>query len=149
MPLPAALRFVSYEPALGPVNFRSLPFGRPFGGTKPRILDSLTAGSKSDTPWHLNWVIVGGESGPGARPFDLAWARSTIAQCRAAKVACFVKQLGACPRGTGRDVCPARYSTDGTVEDGPIIMRLRHRKGADPLEWPEDLRVREMPEGRS
>jgi protein gp37 len=46
---------------------------------------------------HLDWVIVGGESGAGARPFDLAWARSIVQQCQAAGVPLFVKQLGARP----------------------------------------------------
>lgn len=78
----------------------------------------------------LDWIIVGGESGPGARPFDLAWARSTIEQCRTAGVACFVKQLGAAPVDPG---------------NGLAWLALRHRKGANPSEWPEDLRVREMP----
>jgi hypothetical protein len=45
----------------------------------------------------LDWLIVGGESGHGARPFDVAWARSIVRQCREAGVACFVKQLGARP----------------------------------------------------
>ena len=42
----------------------------------------------------LDWIIVGGESGPGARPFDIQWARDTIGQCRDAGVIVFVKQLG-------------------------------------------------------
>jgi len=50
---------------------------------------------QSGCPGHknpaLDWIIVGGESGPGARPFDVAWARSTVEQCKAAEVACFVK----------------------------------------------------------
>jgi protein gp37 len=69
---PAALRFVNYERALGPVDFS-------------RYLS------------HLDWLIVSGESGDDARPFDLAWARSVITQCRSAGVAPFVKQLGAQP----------------------------------------------------
>lgn len=42
----------------------------------------------------IDWVIVGGESGPGARPMDAAWVRQIRAQCRAAKVAFFFKQWG-------------------------------------------------------
>jgi protein gp37 len=130
---PAAVRWVSYEPALGPVDFTRL---RPKGCSGwidalnerehrgPSIFDSLVG---------LDWVVVGGESGPGARPFDIAWARNTAAQCEAAKVPVFVKQLGANPReGSFGYYC----------ENDP-------RKGGDPLDWPRDLRVRQMPEPRS
>ena len=117
---PAAVRFVSLEPLLGPMDLRQ--YVRP---TKGFIVPYYA---------NLNWVIVGGESGPGARPFDLAWARSAIAQCRAAGVACFVKQLGAHPE-QGIETVPLRMMSLG----------LRDRKGADPAEWPEDLRVREYP----
>lgn len=109
----AAVRFVSCEPALGPVDF-----GPWLGGRRcRRCLTRLThdSGVLAECPNiecpdfgqrtpnfdasgpRLDQIIVGGESGPGARPFDVAWARSTIAQCRAAGVAVFVKQLGAQP----------------------------------------------------
>jgi len=81
---PAAVRFLSVEPLLGPVDFsRWLPI-RHSTGLAPWVPD----GDRRD----LHWVIVGGESGPGARPMDLAWARSLIEQCRAARVPVFVKQ---------------------------------------------------------
>jgi protein gp37 len=70
--VPAAVRFVSAEPLLGPVGMTSW-------------LD------------RLHWVIVGGESGPGYRPMDQAWARSLRDQCRDHKVAFFMKQ-DAAPR---------------------------------------------------
>jgi Protein of unknown function (DUF5131) len=76
----------------------------------------------------IHWVIVGGESGPRARPFDLQWARSIVIQCRAQKVPCFVKQVGT------RPIC-----------DGSPIA-LSDFKGGNPAEWPTDLRVRESPE---
>jgi hypothetical protein len=85
-------------------------------------------------------VIVGGESGPGARPFDLAWARSIVQQCKAAGVACFVKQLGANPFVAEPDRDWSVGAPDGT-------FGLADRKGGDPSEWPEDLRVREFPVG--
>ena len=44
---------------------------------------------------HVDWVIVGGESGPGARPCDVSWIASVVRQCREAGVPVFVKQLGA------------------------------------------------------
>lgn len=77
----------------------------------------------------ISWVIVGGESGSGARPFDLAWARSIVEQCRDAGVAVFVKQVGNNP----------------IMEPGPITWPTIAHHGADPSEWPKDLRVREFP----
>jgi protein gp37 len=64
--IPAAVRFLSVEPLLGPIDFPTL------------------AG--------ISWTIVGGESGPGARPCDVGWVRSIVGQCRSAGVAPFVKQ---------------------------------------------------------
>ncbi len=92
----------------------------------------------------LDWVIVGGESGPGARPFDVQWARSVVHQCREAGVACFVKQLGA-------HYVDAENGVGGVHAQPPADMgvrlsrRLKDKKGGDMSEWPEDLRVREMP----
>jgi protein gp37 len=91
--VPAAVRFISAEPLLGP-------------------LDGLDLAG-------IDLLIVGGESGPRARPMDLAWARDLVARCRAAGVAVFVKQMGSAWAGRG--------------------------KGADLAAWPADLRVREMP----
>jgi protein gp37 len=82
------------------------------------------------------WVIIGGESGPGARPCDIEWIRAILAQCRAAGVQSFCKQLGADPWESG----------DG--DHGPNAgnrLLFTDRKGCDVLEWPEDLRVREFP----
>lgn len=125
---PAAVRFVSYEPALGPVDFDD---------TRDWLTPVVT--KPSDAP-RLDWIIVGGESGPEARPFDVAWARSTIEQCRAAGTNCFVKQVGAHPwDGPG-----SLWGADPTIRSG--VIRLSDRAGADPSEWPEDLRVQEFPE---
>ena len=93
---PAAKRFVSYEPALGPVDWMKFP--------------------------GIDWIIVGGESTQGAkaRPFNQAWALTTILDAKHIGAAPFVKQLGS---GFG----------------------FKDRAGADPAEWPADLRVREFP----
>jgi len=74
----------------------------------------------------LEWVIIGGESGPGARPMEAAWARSLVEQCRFAGVAPFVKQMG----------------TVWAREHG-----AKDAKGGNWEEWEEQLRVREMPDG--
>jgi len=85
----------------------------------------------------IDWAIIGGESGPGARPFNTGWARDLVRQARAAGAAPFVKQLGshAISDGLGLHGLDERLST---VD----------RAGADPLEWPIDLRVREFPKAR-
>lgn len=88
-------------------------------------------------------IIVGGESGPGARPFDLAWARSVVEQCRAAGCAAFVKQLGARPFDTDPPAGMGRPLLPGTENGRPID--LKDRKGGDMAEWDADLRVREFP----
>lgn len=100
------VRGVSYEPAIGPVDWYEYP--------------------------ELDWLIVGGESGHGARPFDLAWAHNAIEQGGIARTAVFVKQLGEVV--TMADGSPAA-----------AFPRIRGKKWDDPGQWPEDLRVREFP----
>ena len=121
--VPAAVRFVSYEPALESVDFMHWLYPDPPSTCGPGRFSIL------------DWLIVGGESGPCARQMDIQWARFAVLQCRNADVPVFVKQLGSSPvdRVGGVVVWP---------ETG-----LRSRKGADMAEWPEDLRVREMPGG--
>ncbi len=91
---PAAIRFVSAEPLLGPINFRSidvdgyyevLPLG---AGWLDRLEEGETEGPR------LDWIIVGGESGPDARPMHPDWARTIRDQCAAAGVPFFFKQWG-------------------------------------------------------
>lgn len=134
---PAAVRFLSCEPLLGAVDLgQYLPRTCCMGERDYLDMDGEYMGS-GPCDCHgqplpgVDWVIAGGESGPGARPCDVAWIRSIVSQCRDAGVAVFVKQLGR------RPVIPA--NEPWTCLD---------RKGGDPAEWPEDLRVREMPEAR-
>jgi len=102
------VRFASVEPQLEHVNLRG-----------------------ALAPDGINWVIVGGESGHYARPFNLAWAMSLVGQCDDAGVACFVKQAGARPM--------VRNSARELIEiDLP-------GKGDDPVYWPEWMRVRQVP----
>lgn len=103
----------------------------------------------------LSWIIVGGESGPGARPCDGSSIRSIVRQCDRAEVACFVKQLGARARGVPscRGCEGERFDGDRCercgdvieIVDGQRVLHLRDPKGGDPAEWPEDLRVRQWP----
>lgn len=94
---PAAIRFLSLEPLLGP-------------------LPSLSTEG-------IDWTVIGGESGPGARPVDLGWVRDLIARCRSTGTAVFVKQLG------------SRWAEDNG----------QRGKGGDWDAWPADLRIREYP----
>ena len=146
--VPARVRFLSCEPLLEEVDLdppRCQHCGRydvvladdgatplcphcsePEHGTEMCFGAWLDADASETRPG-INWVIVGGESGPGARPFDIAWARKIVAQCREAVVAAFVKQMG----------------------DKPVLDGVRGdygRHGADPSVWPEYLRVQEFPE---
>lgn len=122
---PAAIRFVSYEPALGPIDFNECEW----------LCEMWRKGITIGT--YLDWVIVGGESGPKARPFDVQWARDVVRQCKETKTACFVKQMGSRPVGRFPEL----------VDTGlRVLRRFRDKKGADPDEWPEDLRVREFPQ---
>jgi protein gp37 len=98
----------------------------------------------------ISWVIVGGESGGNARPFHLDWARSIIAQCKAASVPVFCKQLGSVPQVTageeGIDYLAGVAYREQTVELGkPATLKLKDKKGGTPAEWPSDLQIREFP----
>jgi protein gp37 len=90
----------------------------------------------------VDWVIVGGESGPGSRAFYLDWARSIIQQCRSAKVRVFVKQLGS----NAWDRCPppTHLAELGLITESYCQLHLRSRKGNNMEEWPEQLRIREV-----
>lgn len=99
--IPAKVRFASVEPLLEDIN----------------LLPWLQNGM-------LRWVIVGGESGPGAREIRLEWVYSLKAQCDKTNVPLFVKQLGTAWASS---------------------KRLRDGKAGDPSCWPENIRVREFP----
>lgn len=103
--VPAKVRFLSVEPLLQPIDL---------------------------SPWikSLDWVIVGGESGPAARACEEVWIQSIVSQCKDADVPVFVKQMG------------SRFYDNG--------WRWGHKdkKGGDPSEWPEHLRVREFPKAK-
>jgi protein gp37 len=100
---PAAVRFISAEPLLGPITFRWAKWDS-WGPLHPhfetaecierdgRLIRRIT--DEHDGLRMLDWVIVGGESGPGARPMHPDWARSLRDQCKAAGVPFFFKQWG-------------------------------------------------------
>jgi protein gp37 len=89
--VPAAVRFVSAEPLLGPLSSLRLD--------------------------HLQWLITGGESGPGCRPIDPGWVRELRERCRAAGVAFFHKQWGGrSPKANGRELDGRTWDEFPTVQ---------------------------------
>ncbi len=119
---PAHVRFLSCEPLLSQIDV-------------PRIAD-------------IDLVIVSGESGPDSRPCNIDWIRSILKQCFETGIDCFVKQLGAnvVDRNTTM-ACTFPDSQcwpDGTETDCHRIL-LKDKKGRNLDEWPEDLKVRQIP----
>ena len=104
--VPARVRFVSAEP----------------------LLEDL---GDVDLTW-INWVIIGGESGPSARPFAIEWGERLAARSRNAGAAVFWKQLGSNP-------------VEPDVDGSWIRIALKDRHGGDMSEWPADLTAREFP----
>lgn len=95
---PASVRWISAEPLLGPIDLTSVEFpcysisADVLGGCDSRADGGLT---RDITPGNtIDWVVVGGESGPKARPMHPDWARSLRDQCADAGVAFFFKQWG-------------------------------------------------------
>lgn len=135
---PASVRWVSYEPAIGPVDFSM------WHCECPVKCDQEGGQISCSTDGYLDWVIVGGESGPGARPFNIRWARDVIAN--AGDVPVFVKQVGAKPYEVN-GYCSA-WPKGTTLNFGPdlhVEYLLKNKKGGLMEEWPEDLRIREYP----
>lgn len=113
---PAAVRFISAEPLLERTDF----------AFRNRVDDKR----------RIDWVIVGGESGPNARPCNVQWIREIVEDCGIAGVPVFVKQLGAAPVWE-----PEEFHEE--VEGG--LLNLKDKKGGDPDEWPRGLNVRQFP----
>lgn len=140
--IPSA-NFLSMEPLLGEVDLEDIV--EPIGNGSEWHFNALESdvGEEDDEPFHgrvVNWVIVGGESGPEARPFGLPWARSLRQQCDRAGTPFFMKQLGAAPMDwepiSGGQEIAARFLT-------------RHPKGEDMAEFPRELRCQEFPTRRA
>lgn len=154
---PAAVRWISAEPLLGPVDLTAITVGHEnWNALDRREAMDAEPGSPNTI---LDWVVLGGESGPQARSCNVHWIRSLLRQCRTANVSCFVKQLGSCV--VDRNDAGFEGDTDGSWPmdtrfeqewseqhyQGTLgQVRLRDRKGGDPSEWPTDLRVREWPQ---
>lgn len=127
---PAALRFISAEPLLGPLDLTQC------GATGMEF-----CGAGINCERMVDWVIVGGESGPNARSCYLDWIISIVRQCTEVDMPCFVKQLGA--------KCVAGHSLHRQIHhrstDGNLYLHLKDSKGGDINEWPPQACVRQMP----
>lgn len=143
--VPAMVRFLSCEP----------------------LLQGINIGAQPDWPQvSVDWVIIGGESGGGARPFHVEWGRSLIKQTRRFSGAPFVKQLGAIatvnfyddecrewyesqhrewPSPIGWSECDGQPRLDSRVR----LLTGDDRSGGELVSMPPDLRVREFPTPRT
>jgi len=114
---PAAIRFLSCEPLLGPVDLRSH-----FAGHCPE--HDFASGFCTDRAHpgvqHLGWVIAGCESGPGARPCDVAWLRTLRDQCADSGVPYFLKQAREWPHGPRPFEGGLPLAQPGTLYDDSI-----------------------------
>ncbi|HEY2497314.1 MAG TPA: DUF5131 family protein [Candidatus Angelobacter sp.] len=121
--------WISAEPLLGPLNLHIT--GEPctcedYQFVPCRGVNGLGASWMCrKAQRQINWVIVGGESGPGAREMKLEWALEVISQCKEAGVAVHFKQTG--------DVLARK-------------LGLKDKSGKDPSEWPKELQIQEFPE---
>lgn len=140
---PAAVRFLSLEPLLGAVK---VPL---YHGT-----NCDDAACEQHRRRLISWVIVGGES-QSDRACGIGWIKQVVRECGIAGVPCFVKQLGTTVEmgfdewnevtDGGTSGSDRFVITDG--EDGTGHWKPNHPKGGDPAEWPEGLRVRQVPGG--
>lgn len=132
--VPAAVRFLSCEPLLGEVDLSHLEdpwhkdqFGHHFEYDSLSGSDEEMLFTSDGKPLgYINWVIVGGESGPNARPFHVEWARKIVKDATYDGRAIFVKQLGDNPH----------------IDNKHLVLGY---KGQLLEEWPEDLRIQDFP----
>jgi protein gp37 len=144
---PAAIRFVSAEPLLGPLQLWRINDGSWHDSEGADYYNALTGTSFWRNGDHgigggpkLDWVIVGGESGNGARPNHFVWMSAVVQHCAGAGTALFVKQMGAW-------LTTAAFPPQFT--DPAFRVPFKHSKGGDPAEWPANMRVRQFPEVRT
>ena len=143
---PAAVRFVSAEPLLGPIDFTQIDLGGSLSNTLQSTRWITDTGIHDRSP--LDWIIVGGESGPGARPLHPDWARSIRDSCAEAGAPFFFKQWG--------EHLPGELAADATQEnpwrryqDGRVLIPLaEYGKPLNSLERVDFYRVGKRAAGR-
>lgn len=150
--VPAAVRFLSIEPMVGAVDLSRWIGSRSGVCTICRFADGDHDLALHGAIGGIGWVILGGESGHHARPFDLTLARQTSAQCIEAGIAVFWKQLGARPLIGSRDASDAEKAehrsghprSRGTLARTETYFSLKDGHGGDVSEWPADLQAPEL-----
>lgn len=111
--IPAAVRFVSVEPMLGETSLIDAVWNH----VPEAVMVGIVRRTEDPNVWTssllpgLHWVIVGGESGPGARPMAPNWARKILEECRAARVPFYMKQMGGVKKRDAWEDLPAGLRT--------------------------------------
>lgn len=158
---PAAVRFVSAEPLLGPVDLSRIQYEviGPSGSVHYRrpLTDTKLLNEAKATPGYsaasLDWVVVGGESGPKARPMHPHWARDLRDQCAAAGVPFLFKQWGEWGTIPGNGAhYPAGIAPDGSwvgaedrfTEDCALMYRIGKKAAGRLLDGVEYNRFPEV-----
>jgi protein gp37 len=133
--IPAACRGLSMEPLLGPVQLDP-------NWLAPDFINDFYGADQDNNGIH--WLILGGESGAGARACHVDWIRSLLQFGLSSGTAIFVKQLGDYPVIENND--PISWPTSTVIKKyGEKLTAYLKSKGGDQSEWPEDLRVRQFP----
>jgi len=146
---PARVRWLSLEPLLEPISLAAegvLPHMAQWVDTDPSpsgrqqgrctVCGRVSPGFEKVCSTYgmidslIDWIVIGGESGPKARPFNIEWAMTIIKQARFANVPVYMKQVGA------------------NAWLGNKFFRTVHPKGEDPTEWPKELFVQQEPRNR-
>ncbi|PZR17547.1 MAG: hypothetical protein DI536_04330 [Archangium gephyra] len=161
--VPAVVRFLSCEPLLERVvlpRFCLCGCGKTVETVmaEPSPLNREQREDGMKTGLGIDWIIIGGESGQKARPFDLSWARELVQAARVSGAAPFVKQLGAVPvvdesewrvgNERGLHLLSGAPHARKSAPAGTVPLKFNDAHAGEPAEWPEDLRVREFPEPR-
>jgi len=150
---PAAIRFISAEPLLGPLDLRKYLNVGGICECPSDAKKSERCEGKGRKGWircnagmrRLSWVIAGGESGPRSRPCSTAWLETIADHCaeqlgmgtKPWPVPTFIKQLGA----------NVVVGSPGVL--GGVPLKLKAKKGQKVAEWPDSLRVQQYPETRN
>lgn len=150
----ATVRFVSYEPALGPVKWARWISGNCTTCGEPcreyHETTSIHFPCGFERTRGIDWLIVGGESGHAARPMNVEWIKEVIDAGMAFNIPVFVKQFGAMPYHSDERFAAVSKHVDNGVLWRPLeLIQLRSKKGGDMDEWPAWARVREFPGGGS
>lgn len=153
---------LSLEPLIGPID---LHFGDDMNGDEDSGVGCVPCDAGGTMHQHyigescnrgIDWIIVGGESGPNARPCQIEHVDDILRQCEEAGVWCFVKQMGSNAVTSNVnlfDYPRSLYPIDGRDGWKPwgefaagARIPFAHPKGGDPAEWPEPMRVQQYPD---